>query len=271
VDKRERIVHRSKRVTLSEICIPPATAAQPRLLMPGTIVFVRSGLFGMCDAHSSILFDANYCCLAVEGDRLFVLQTSKEPCACTLLYYHDAAAFGRGVPLNDRCVLSTPGNHLTHARILNDAWLGKAADAIDRAADALLQETLANTQTAKPPSYEHRYTVQAIKELLNRSLSKPPSLAEVAGQFYLSPFTVSRIFHRGTGISLRRYTHRLRLRKALSMMLSGSFALTDIAVELGFYDEPHFSKAFNAEFGSAPAFALRPSCNRGKEHEAKSS
>jgi AraC-like DNA-binding protein len=168
-------------------------------------------------------------------------------------------------------VLSTSANHLGHVRLLNDAWLGKPSTAIDDGALEILRNALAATQSARPTKHEHRYTVQAVKELVNRSLSKPPTLAEVAQQFYLSPFTVSHMFRKETGISLRRYTNRLRLRKALYMMLCGSLALTDIAVELGFYDEPHFSKAFNAEFGIAPAFALGPLCSRSKQRGATAS
>jgi transcriptional regulator GlxA family with amidase domain len=46
------------------------------------------------------------------------------------------------------------------------------------------------------------------------------------------------------------------LRKALNLILDGATGLTDIAMELGFYDEPHFSKSFQAEFGISPAHAL---------------
>jgi AraC family transcriptional regulator len=82
------------------------------------------------------------------------------------------------------------------------------------------------------------------------------SLAALAKQFYLSPFAVSRAFHQETGISLRRYSQRLRLRKALMLMVEHEFPLREVASTLGFYDEPHFSKAFHAEFGMPPGRAF---------------
>jgi transcriptional regulator GlxA family with amidase domain len=98
--------------------------------------------------------------------------------------------------------------------------------------------------------------VAAIKELMSQSLSKPMSLLDIANRFYVSPFTISRWFHAETGVPLRLYMQRLRLRRALTYMLDEKRSLTAIAIELGFYDESHFSKAFHAEFGVPPALAL---------------
>ena len=269
MEQHERTVHRSAKVTLGEFEGIERSGAHP--LSRNTLVFVRSGLFGACDAsQSSVIFDANYVLLAGEGDYLYPVQSSKDSCACTLFHYEDCDGNERPA-IHARCVLSSSATHLKHVRLLNDAWLGKTGSIIDDGALEVLEQVLASTQTTTPPRHEHRYTVQAIKDLLNRSLGKPPALAEVARQFYMSPFTVSRIFRKETGISLRRYTNRLRLRKALHMMLCGPFALTDIAVELGFYDEPHFSKAFTAEFGMAPAFALGPLCSRSKQQPSTTS
>jgi transcriptional regulator GlxA family with amidase domain len=98
--------------------------------------------------------------------------------------------------------------------------------------------------------------VCAIKEQVHQSLSKPVSLIVLSKQFYRSPFAVSRAFHQETGISLRRYSQRLRLRRALMLMLEQNATLSEIAASLGFYDESHFSKAFHIEFGLPPARAF---------------
>jgi transcriptional regulator GlxA family with amidase domain len=133
---------------------------------------------------------------------------------------------------------------------------GSPPEMLDNAALALICEVLSTEREAEPRRHDRSYMICAIKELVNQSLSKPVSLATLAKQFYLSPFAVSRSFHQETGISLRRYVQRLRLRKALILMLEQGTTLREIAAALGFYDEPHFSKAFHAEFGMPPGRAL---------------
>jgi transcriptional regulator GlxA family with amidase domain len=140
--------------------------------------------------------------------------------------------------------------------LLNKARLACSDAAINEAAAALLSETT-GTHYQLSPDVERAQIVSEIKTLLNQSLAKRIKLFELANRFYLSPFTVSRWFHWETGVPLRRYIQRLRLRRALTFMLDEKRSLTAIALELGFYDEAHFSKAFHAEFGTPPALALR--------------
>jgi transcriptional regulator GlxA family with amidase domain len=60
------------------------------------------------------------------------------------------------------------------------------------------------------------------------------------------------VFHREAGIPLRTYVRRLRLRNALAR-ISTARDLSQVALALGFFDQPHFTKAFRAEFGIAPS------------------
>lgn len=251
-----RVVYESPSVTISEITGdgPWRENAVELCLGQDSVVFVRCGIFGKSPNESDAIVDANYILFGGDGERFYPLRTSKEPYACSVFRY--AGALPVYEPeLNGKCVLSTAQMHLTHARLLKEVRFGRNA-AVEDLSPALLKEALASAVSATRPRGEHVHTVRAIKELVNQSLSKPPSLSDVAAQLYLSPFTVSRVFHNETGISLRRYIRRLRLRTAVHLMTTARAPLTSIAVQLGFYDEPHFSKAFSAEFGMPPALAL---------------
>jgi AraC family transcriptional regulator len=103
--------------------------------------------------------------------------------------------------------------------------------------------------------------VTQIRRLINDQTSTRIPLAAIAREFYVSRFMVSRVFHRETGMRLRDYALRLRLRRSLSLLLHTNISLTDVAMELGFYDEPHFSKAFRNEFGMSPQ-SVRKYCTR---------
>lgn len=259
----QHVVYRSALVTIRDVF---ARDWSPGVVEPAlddaSIVFIRYGTFARREANHPIVVDANYALFGRADEHLFADGDAKRPCACTVFQYHGAELKDR-LLLHERPVLCTPRVYLLQARLLNDAWLRRAARSIDEAALQLASETFAGADAQRAASTNCVDIVRSIKELVNRSLAKPVSLTEVASALYLSPFTVSRIFHRETGVSLRAYVRRLRLRTALSRMLDGA-RLTDIASELGFYDEPHFSKAFHMEFGSAPALALGGLCNGAK-------
>jgi len=68
----------------------------------------------------------------------------------------------------------------------------------------------------------------------------------------------SRTFHSVAGTPLRGYVRELRLKRAHELLVSGKFSLTAVAMESGFYDLPHFDKAFRRRLGTSPrAFRAR--------------
>lgn len=256
----QHTVFQSSFVTIRDIFRDgPPRATVEQALDNGSVLFIRYGLFTLSDRSGSMVLDANYALFGDGSKNMSVIGEEKGRCACTIVQYHDEEVIntlhGRG-----ESKLCTPRAYLMQARLLNYAWLGRSTRSIDEAASLLLSEMVDFANSKRDSEIERSDTVRSIKALVNSRLSKPLSLAELGKTIYLSPFTISRIFHRETGVSLREYVRRLRLRTALSRILDG-VQPTHVAGELGFYDESHFSKAFHAEFGSAPAFALGAACN----------
>jgi AraC-like DNA-binding protein len=214
-------------------------------------VFIRTGTFVARIAERESVVDANYVLFGAEGDAVVAMNAAKTTCTCTALQYSG------GVPAFPRkAALCAPRLYLIHARMLNAARLARAGSLVDQTASELVLNARDTSPKSPFDNEQHTRTVCAIKQLMNQSLSKPISLLELSNRFYVSPFTISRWFHAETGLSLRLYVQRLRLRRALIYMLDERRSLTAIAIELGFYDEPHFSKAFHAEFGLPPGIAL---------------
>src|SRR6266513_2722061 len=86
-----------------------------------------------------------------------------------------------------------------------------------------------------------------------------PTRARVAGCLAaMSRSHLSRTFRSIVGIPLRTYVHDLRLERARQMLLARRPpSLTDVALEAGFYDLPHFDKAFHERFGLTPSEFVR--------------
>jgi AraC-like DNA-binding protein len=97
--------------------------------------------------------------------------------------------------------------------------------------------------------------VAAVKQTfttLERMLADVPPLATLAAMVSMSRSHFSRTFHAVAGIPLRDYVRDLRLKRAQELMRSSRLSLSAIASEAGFYDLPHFNKAFRHRFGMSP-------------------
>lgn len=98
--------------------------------------------------------------------------------------------------------------------------------------------------------------VHRMQAWLNASLDRPLNLSAVAAHSNLGTFAASRLFHEATGMTLRAYAKRIRLRNAIARMRSDP-NVTRTAQDFGFCDLAHFSKAFKAEFGLGPSAFLK--------------
>jgi AraC-like DNA-binding protein len=60
------------------------------------------------------------------------------------------------------------------------------------------------------------------------------------------------MFNAVVGMSMRAYIRHERVNLAADLLLGTTNQVTVIALECGFYDLPHFDKAFRREVGVAP-------------------
>jgi AraC family transcriptional regulator len=99
--------------------------------------------------------------------------------------------------------------------------------------------------------------VEETKALLLRRFNETLSLETVAGLVGASPFHLARLFRRQTGFSLHGYRTRVRLVHALDRVADFRGRLTDLALELGFSSQSHFTDAFRRVFGTPPGALAR--------------
>ncbi|WP_394178705.1 helix-turn-helix domain-containing protein [Marinomonas posidonica] len=94
--------------------------------------------------------------------------------------------------------------------------------------------------------------LERLRECLLAHLAEPVSLQQLADLCGLSPSQFQRQFKAKIGITPYAWFTRLRLEQAVKLLKS-KVPGTDVAQQVGFYDQAHFSKAFKHSFGLCPS------------------
>jgi len=122
-------------------------------------------------------------------------------------------------------------------------------------APAELMSTIARVARRPEAPVPTSSRVAAIKQsfaVLEQAITAVPPLTVLAAAVAMSRSHFSRTFHAVAGISLRDYVRELRLKRAQELMRASRLSLSAVATEAGFYDLPHFNKAFRHRFGMSP-------------------
>lgn len=210
----------------------------------GSVMFVRGGTVAWQTRSSDVLLDANHALL---------VPACADPAAIT--------ASGGSASVTFICEPSIDYGEQPSLRLIDSATflqhfyitLNRCDAEVLASVAPIVRGLLSNasekpaTLSAHSPSYG-----RLMQTHVNATLARPFSLVNVARDCALSPFTASRVFHRESGLPLRVYVRRLRLRTALAR-IAARHDLSQVALQLGFFDHAHFTKAFRAEFGIAPS------------------
>jgi AraC family transcriptional regulator len=114
----------------------------------------------------------------------------------------------------------------------------------------LLAETSRHTPT-KTFKREPRW-VQTVTELLHDEFMHPLALNDIAQAVGVHPIYLARIFRRSMGCSVGDYVRQLRMDHACRQLADDQIPLGVVAVNCGYYDQSHFSKAFKVTIGMTP-------------------
>jgi AraC family transcriptional regulator len=108
-------------------------------------------------------------------------------------------------------------------------------------------------RTSHEPGATHarRRLADRVKVLLASDLSRRWTLAEIAAAIRGSPVYLTQVFRQTEGIPLYRYHLRLRLARALDLIVRCE-DLSALAAELGFSSHSHFTAAFRQAYGRSP-------------------
>ncbi|WP_459210890.1 AraC family transcriptional regulator [Aquimarina rhabdastrellae] len=99
--------------------------------------------------------------------------------------------------------------------------------------------------------HKDRKTLNKVEEYLHDNYTKKIELKELAEIAELSPYHLNRMFAKANGIPPHQYLINLRLNKARKL-LKRMKTSTEIAYEVGFYDQSHFIRNFKLFLGITP-------------------
>lgn len=95
---------------------------------------------------------------------------------------------------------------------------------------------------------------QELKDLIQDHIDTSLSLKELSKDLALNPSYLSREFSKHfDNLSFGEYIQKQRIEKAIELMATPSYSLTDIAYLTGFSDQSHFTRIFRKSTGISPS------------------
>jgi AraC-like DNA-binding protein len=224
------------------------------------IVLVRTGRYGRRVQGRFSVIDATQCYVQQAGEEELILHLGHLGHRCTVLTLRPEilpALFRVRSRLAPTEFRTTPAMDLAHRVLLAKCRRGGDTAVIVDMGMVLVADLFAEWADSPPPTHRlgtpavTRRIVDVARELVTTSLV-PPSLPSIAAASSVSPQYLTRVFRRGTGLTLSGYRNRIRVRLALERLADGEHDLRRIAHDLGFADHAHFSRRVMAEVGLQP-------------------
>ncbi len=103
----------------------------------------------------------------------------------------------------------------------------------------------------------NKYTFEHVRRFLKGNLHRAITVSEIAHIAQLSPCYLNRLFHEQHGEPIHSFLHRLRMEKAMKLLLGTNMKIKEIAEQVGFTDPLYFSRRFRRRFGYAPSQVVR--------------
>jgi AraC-like DNA-binding protein len=89
-------------------------------------------------------------------------------------------------------------------------------------------------------------------DFMNANLSEPITLQDIAKHTGLSRMYFAARFKEATGMSPHTFLLQRRLARAKEFLASSNYSLLDVALEVGFQSQAHFSTVFRKLTGTTP-------------------
>lgn len=119
------------------------------------------------------------------------------------------------------------------------------------AIDGLTRQIL---QTDRITGYDDR-VISIIEYIENHDLEYDTMIHTLTQTVNLSSSRLSHLFRENVGLSLKKYLVWCKLKKTIKQHLNNQDDLFTSLIQGGFYDQPHFSRAFKTMLGIKPSGA----------------
>jgi AraC family transcriptional regulator len=121
------------------------------------------------------------------------------------------------------------------------------------ALEGLALELLASAARSIAPETERAASwVSKVRELLDEAIPHAPCLQELGAAVGRHPAQVARVFRREYGVTVAGYARSRRIEWATAELVAGDRPLARVALDAGFADQSHFTRAFRRHHGVTP-------------------
>ena len=101
-------------------------------------------------------------------------------------------------------------------------------------------------------SRRHRSIIGDIEEYINFHYAQNITLKEMAGLYFMNEKYLGRLFAAETGLSFHQYLNRVRLERAVDLLINTSMPVLNIALECGYSNVTYFNRVFRRKFSVSP-------------------
>ena len=95
--------------------------------------------------------------------------------------------------------------------------------------------------------------IRGIERTLRSDFQAPPALGALAAQAGVHPVHLARVFRRQYGQTIGDFVRQCRLDFVCHELVSSKRPVAELAIEAGFADQSHLTKAFRRNLGTTPA------------------
>jgi transcriptional regulator GlxA family with amidase domain len=143
---------------------------------------------------------------------------------------------------------------LIHAEELGGAFGQSYADGISLAITARLLGGASDAASAHRPRVSglSKWRLKRAKEYMAAKLSEPISLADIAAATGLSRMHFAAQFRVATGLRPHEYLLQRRIERARELLLTSGRPLVEVAFDVGFKTQAHFTTVFARLVGETP-------------------
>ena len=94
--------------------------------------------------------------------------------------------------------------------------------------------------------------LQPALDYIEKNYADRISVAQLAHLLCLSPDRLGHLFRDGVGQAPLQYINEIRLRKAMNLLKTEEYTVTEVAQAVGFFDYNHFGRLFRRRYGCTP-------------------
>lgn len=135
---------------------------------------------------------------------------------------------------------------------LNPEWIEPVLEGNERLGTVVQIPERALSSGPLAPGALPAYKLRRALEFIEAHFDRPITLARLAAVVNLSPFHFHRQFKQSAGLTPRKYIYQLRIERAKTLLCDSDLPLADVAIQVGFADQSHFTVSFRRATSMTP-------------------